>query len=34
MTSHPIARFTSRMGWTFEWVSCGPDGVFNHDFGA
>jgi len=29
-----IARFKSRMGWTFEWVSCGPDGVFNHDFGA
>ena len=22
------------MGWSFEWVSCGADGVFNHDFGA
>jgi len=33
----PIAKieaFKERMGWTFEWVSCGADGVFNHDFGA
>jgi predicted dithiol-disulfide oxidoreductase (DUF899 family) len=22
------------MGWSFEWVSCGADGAFNHDFGA
>jgi predicted dithiol-disulfide oxidoreductase (DUF899 family) len=33
----PIAKieaFKKRMGWTFEWVSCDADGVFNHDFGA
>src|SRR5262245_55973365 len=33
----PLAKteaFRERMGWTFEWVSCGADGVFNHDFGA
>jgi len=33
----PIAKieaFRKRMGWTFEWVSCGADGVFNHDLGA
>ncbi|HEV2546056.1 MAG TPA: DUF899 domain-containing protein [Stellaceae bacterium] len=33
----PIAKldaFKRRMGWSFEWVSCGTDGVFNHDFGA
>jgi predicted dithiol-disulfide oxidoreductase (DUF899 family) len=33
----PIAKldaFKRRMGWTFEWVSCGVDGIFNHDFGA
>lgn len=33
----PIAKldaFKRRMGWSFEWVSCGADGVFNHDFGA
>ena len=29
-----IEAFRKRMGWTFEWVSCGVDGVFNHDFGA
>ncbi|HKD30358.1 MAG TPA: DUF899 domain-containing protein [Xanthobacteraceae bacterium] len=29
-----IEAFRKRMGWTFEWVSCGADGVFNHDFGA
>jgi len=33
----PIAKldtFKRRMGWSFEWVSCGADGKFNHDFGA
>ena len=33
----PIAKldaFKRRMGWSFEWVSCGADGIFNHDFGA
>jgi predicted dithiol-disulfide oxidoreductase (DUF899 family) len=33
----PIAKIEAhrrRMGWTFEWVSCGADGQFNHDFGA
>jgi predicted dithiol-disulfide oxidoreductase (DUF899 family) len=29
-----IEAFRKRMGWTFEWVSCGADGIFNHDFGA
>jgi predicted dithiol-disulfide oxidoreductase (DUF899 family) len=29
-----IEAFKKRMGWTFEWVSCGADGIFNHDFGA
>jgi predicted dithiol-disulfide oxidoreductase (DUF899 family) len=29
-----IEAFKQRMGWTFEWVSCGVDGKFNHDFGA
>ena len=29
-----LAAFRQRMGWSFEWVSCGADGVFNHDFGA
>jgi predicted dithiol-disulfide oxidoreductase (DUF899 family) len=29
-----IEAFRKRMGWTFEWVSDGADGVFNHDFGA
>jgi predicted dithiol-disulfide oxidoreductase (DUF899 family) len=29
-----IEAFRRRMGWTFEWVSCGTDGIFNHDFGA
>lgn len=31
----PIAKIEAhrkRMGWTFEWVSCGADGQFNHDF--
>ena len=22
------------MGWRFEWVSCGAEGKFNHDFGT
>jgi predicted dithiol-disulfide oxidoreductase (DUF899 family) len=33
----PIAKIEAhrkRMGWTFEWVSCGAAGQFNHDFGA
>jgi len=33
----PIAKldgFKRRMGWSFEWVSCGADGKFNRDFGA
>jgi len=33
----PVAKieaFRKRIGWTFEWVSCGADGVFNRDFGA
>jgi predicted dithiol-disulfide oxidoreductase (DUF899 family) len=33
----PIAKldaFKQRMGWSFEWVSCGADGAFNHDLGA
>jgi predicted dithiol-disulfide oxidoreductase (DUF899 family) len=33
----PVAKleaFKKRMGWTFEWVSCGADCKFNHDFGA
>jgi len=33
----PVAKIEAsrkRIGWTFEWVSCGADGVFNHDFGA
>jgi len=29
-----LDAFKRRMGWSFEWVSCGADGVFNHDFGA
>jgi predicted dithiol-disulfide oxidoreductase (DUF899 family) len=29
-----IEGFRKRMGWTFEWVSCGADAAFNHDFGA
>jgi predicted dithiol-disulfide oxidoreductase (DUF899 family) len=33
----PFAKldaFKRRMGWSFEWVSCGADGKFNRDFGA
>jgi len=29
-----IEAFRKRMSWTFEWVSCGTEGIFNHDFGA
>jgi predicted dithiol-disulfide oxidoreductase (DUF899 family) len=29
-----LEAFKRRMGWTFEWVSCGASGEFNHDFGA
>jgi len=29
-----IEAFRKRMDWSFEWVSCGADGIFNHDFGA
>jgi predicted dithiol-disulfide oxidoreductase (DUF899 family) len=29
-----LEAFRQRMGWNFEWVSCGADGAFNHDFGA
>jgi predicted dithiol-disulfide oxidoreductase (DUF899 family) len=29
-----LEAFRTRMGWTFEWVSCGAEGIFNHDFGA
>ena len=33
----PIAKlqaFRQRMGWSFEWVSCGAEGAFNHDLGT
>jgi predicted dithiol-disulfide oxidoreductase (DUF899 family) len=33
----PLAKleaFKKRMGWQFEWVTCGADGAFNHDFGT
>jgi predicted dithiol-disulfide oxidoreductase (DUF899 family) len=29
-----LDAFKRRMGWTFEWVSCGATGAFNRDFGA
>jgi len=29
-----LDAFKRRMGWSFEWVSCGATGEFNHDFGA
>jgi len=29
-----ILAFKKRMGWSFEWVSCGEDGQFNRDFNA
>ena len=29
-----LAAFKERMGWHFEWVSCGAAGTFNHDFGT
>ena len=33
----PLAKleaFKRRMGWSFEWVSCGPAGAFNRDLGV
>ena len=27
-----IEAFKKRMGWSFDWVSCGERGDFNHDF--
>jgi len=33
----PLAKleaFKKRMGWRFEWVSCGAAGAFNRDFGT
>jgi predicted dithiol-disulfide oxidoreductase (DUF899 family) len=29
-----LEAFKQRMGWSFEWVSCGAEGVFNRDFGT
>ena len=29
-----LDAFKQRMGWSFEWVSCGSDGAFNRDFGT
>lgn len=29
-----LQAFKKRMGWNFEWVSCGSEGKFNHDFGT
>ena len=29
-----LDAFKRRMGWSFEWVSCGATGSFNRDFGA
>ena len=29
-----LAAFKERMGWHFDWVSCGADGKFAHDFGV
>jgi predicted dithiol-disulfide oxidoreductase (DUF899 family) len=29
-----LAAFKVRMGWHFEWVSCGAAGAFNRDFGT
>ena len=29
-----LESFKRRMGWSFEWVSCGDDGAFNRDFGT
>jgi predicted dithiol-disulfide oxidoreductase (DUF899 family) len=28
-----LDAFKRRMGWSFEWVSCGTEGGFNRDFG-
>jgi len=29
-----LMAFKARMGWHFDWVSCGADGKFAHDFGV
>lgn len=29
-----LEAFKRRLGWSFEWVSCGADGAFNRDFGV
>jgi predicted dithiol-disulfide oxidoreductase (DUF899 family) len=29
-----LVAFKERMGWHFDWVSCGADGKFAHDFGV
>ncbi|HLI21561.1 MAG TPA: DUF899 domain-containing protein [Stellaceae bacterium] len=29
-----LDAFKRRMGWSFEWVSCGAAGAFNRDFGV
>jgi predicted dithiol-disulfide oxidoreductase (DUF899 family) len=29
-----LEAFKQRMGWSFEWVSCGTEGGFNRDFGT
>lgn len=29
-----LDAFKKRMGWSFEWVSCGPAGPFNRDLGV
>ena len=29
-----LTAFKERMGWHFDWVSCGTAGAFNHDFGV
>ena len=29
-----LEAFKQRMGWSFEWVSCGPAGAFNRDLGV
>ena len=29
-----LDAFRRRMGWSFEWVSCGSNGAFNRDFGT
>ena len=29
-----LEAFKKRMGWNFDWVSCGSEGAFNRDFGT